>query len=384
MENCTIFSWLYYNSNNVFKDYNVHRKSDFSYCINDSKANDLRIIKHYKLNPDTIYYVLVDIKTENVVNTQNKENPIGACISTNDWFCSKSLFSTNDWLTVGILGRTDNEGKIYVSFNLGYTCNACIGTAWFENIRFIPMDKLNFHDNTWRFLAVIVRESELDTFDESLNENIHLEHQMSIDEINAIRDSLYRFEEDFNIDAEGLFNVKVDILETSVKFKDYTKISMGYTASAPSSRKYLEEVGVDILSYDHIIMIISQPSLSASYFGLGGINIKGQVGYSFILHLNINDSIQYLKNEQKESWSSAIYIHEFLHSIESLSKSLNFEVPMVDGDRFNYPSDQEYRLWYKDFIHNNIVVDGKRLGVDPRIFKLRPSLLNNYLKYDIF
>ena len=49
-------------------------------------------------------------------------------------------------------------------------------------------------------------------------------------------------------------------------------------------------------------------------------------------------------------------------------------MPLVDGDRFNYPDINEYRLWYKDFIHKNLFVNNKKLGVDPRVWKLRPSL----------
>ena len=141
-----------------------------------------------------------------------------------------------------------------------------------------------------------------------------------------------------------------------------------------SKLDYLEDLGVDILSYDHVIMIAVQPGLPANYYGLGGLPIKDKVGYSFVLHLDVEKTLNYLNGLQENTWTSAIYIHEFLHSIESCSNSLGLNVPLIDGDRFDYPNVDEYRLWYKDFIHQNLLVNGKRLGVDPRVWKLRPSL----------
>jgi len=370
----SIYHWLDFSEENIFEDYTVCKNDSFSYCIRSERANDLRIKKKFSVLPDTVYYITADIRTENVLNHENQENPVGACISTNDWYFSRSLFATNDWQTVGVLGRSDDYGNLWVSFNLGYSFNTCSGNAWFENVCFTPADTITGNDSTWKILAVLLTESGIDTADEQTGERIRLSHKMSREELILIRKSLLAFEEDFNNDAEGLLSAKVEIFEPTVSCKSYTKFSLGYTISGPSARAYLESLGVDILSYDHVIFIACQPKLPASYFGLGGLPIKEQVGYSFILFADMESSLRYLRGELENSWIPAIYMHEFLHSIERCANSLRLPVPLVDGDRFGYSDVEEYRAWYRDFMHKRLLVNGDMLGVDPRVWKLRPSL----------
>ena len=370
----SVYHWLDYGEENVFLDYSVRRTDDFSYCIHDTRANDLRIKRLFKTEPDTIYYVTVDVKTEDVVNRENQANPIGACISTNDWFCSRSLFGTNDWQTVGVLGRSDNAGNLMVSLNLGYTFNTCSGSAWFENIRFTVAERYTKEDNTWRFLAVLVTESGIETYDEESGQYLSLSHTMSEAERTVLRQSLYQFERDFTRDGEGLISAKVDILETREKCTAYSKTDVGYLISGPDACRYLEDNGVRIEAYDHVFMIVCQPSLPVKYYGLGGLPIKNRVGFSFILHADVENSLHYLSGKRENSWPSAIYMHEFLHSIESCANSLGLPVPMVDGERSGYADLDEYRLWYHDFIHNKIHGNPTGSGVDSRILRLRPSL----------
>ena len=78
--NVSIKKWQDYTDDNIFKDYIVRRNDSFSYCITDTKPNDLRIIKRYSVKPNTIYVVSADIKTENIVNEENKIDPKGASI----------------------------------------------------------------------------------------------------------------------------------------------------------------------------------------------------------------------------------------------------------------------------------------------------------------
>jgi hypothetical protein len=372
----SIHHWLDYNQDNVFEDYTVKRNDEFSYCIRDHRANDLRIVKKFAVLPDTIYYVTADVRTENVINHENKEDPVGACISTHDWFFSKNLFGTNHWKTVGVLGRSDEWGNITVSFNLGYTFNTCSGCAWFENIRFIPVDEITKESSTWKFLAVLLTESGIDTFDSHTGTPLQLHHVMSNEERTLIRNSLHTFEKDMNLDAEGLFSIEVDILEAQKPYTDYAKNNFGYVVSRSSARRYLESLGVDILSYDHVILIACQPGLPVNYYGLGGLSILDQVGYSFILHADLQSSMPYLRGERENSWIPSIYVHEFLHSIERCANSLNLPVPLIDGDRFGYPDVEEYRSWYRDFMHKRLRANGNLLGVDPRIWKLKPSFFS--------
>ena len=95
-----VHHWLDYGDSNLYRDYNVKSRDAFSYCLRDSRPNDLRLIRKFKLEPDTVYYVTADIRTDGVVNHENSADPIGACISTSHFYCSRSLFGTCGWQTV--------------------------------------------------------------------------------------------------------------------------------------------------------------------------------------------------------------------------------------------------------------------------------------------
>lgn len=200
----SIHSWLSYGKENLYKDYITKRTDEFSYCITETKANDLRIIKKYSVKPDTLYVVSADVKTKNVVNLENPVNPLGANISVGDYNNSRGILGTNDWQTIRIVGRSDAKGILSVSMNLGYYSNTCTGTAWFENIRITPASEYNTGDNTWKFLAVILTETGIDVMDNDTNRRVKLSHEMSSKEKSAIKKSLNAFAEDFTNDADAL------------------------------------------------------------------------------------------------------------------------------------------------------------------------------------
>lgn len=373
----SIHNWLSYGKENLYKDYTTKRNAEFSYCITETKANDLRIIKTYSVKPNTLYVVSVDVKTKDVVNLENPVNPLGANISVGDYNNSRGILGTNDWQTIRVVGRSDAKGILSVSMNLGYYSDTCTGTAWFENIRVTPASKFKTSDNTWKFLAVILTDTGIDVMDNDTNRRVKLSHEMSLKEVSAIKKSLNAFAKDFTNDADGLFKVEVDIVESDVKCTSYTKGSYGYTVSASDAYTYLEKNNIDIAGYDHVIMITCLPSLPASYYGLGGTFIDGKVGFSFVLHTDVNYCVDYLNGEYEGLWPSAVYIHEFLHCIESYSDALNLEIPVLhDGEKYGYTDKEEWREWYTDYIHKDVVKNGKKVGVDPQIWKLRPSLFN--------
>ncbi len=134
------------------KDNSVCKTDEFSYCISETTPNDVRIVKRYKLKPNTVYVVLADVKTKNVVCKENvakaeiSAGPLGACISIGTVQYSVGVSGTSDWKTVQAIGTSNASGYLDVSMNLGYSPNYCTGTAWFENIRIIPLNE--YYDTT--------------------------------------------------------------------------------------------------------------------------------------------------------------------------------------------------------------------------------------------
>ncbi len=371
----SVKSWLPTSDENVYKDYTIRRKDSFSYCISADKPNDIRIIKTLTAEPDTLYVVSADIRCVGVVNVENKNNPLGASISI-DGSISHTLLGTADWQTVRVIGKSGKNGELSLSLNLGYFSNTVLGTAWFENIRVErATDMAGYSD--WHFLAVLLTNTGIDTFDGELNARLTLSHQMSDDEIATLRNSLVEFENTLTNDGEGLFGVSLDIIECSRLCDDYTRCECGYTVTAESAYAYLQNQGIDLSGYDHIFMISCLPGLPATYYGLGGLFIKGKVGFSFVLHRDVSHYLDYLNRKEGWEWPPAVYVHEFLHSIENYSASLGCALPSIhDGEQFGYTDREEWHGWYRDYIRKAVKQDGAHKGVEPLIWHLPPRLFN--------
>lgn len=375
-DDISIHNWAWYEADNLYLDYETHRTDEYSYCISDTKPNDLRIQRKYIVNPDTLYIVSADVKTKDVVNTENAVNPLGATISADNYNNSASVLGTNDWQTIQVLCRSDSQGELTVSMNLGYYSNTCTGTAWFENIRLTPLTEYGENAPTWKFLAVILTDTGINVMDSDTDRRIKLSHELSKAEIQAIRNSLQMFETDFTKDADGLFQVDVDIVEADAKCTSYTKDGNGYSISAGAAYTYLQENQIDITGYDHVIMITCLPSLPTNYYGLGGTYIDEKIGFSFVMHTDVQYCLDYLNGKYENLWPAAVYIHEFLHSIETYSTQLGFEIPVLhDAEKYGYTDHEEWRAWYQDFIHKTISHSGDKIGVDPQVWRLRPSML---------
>ncbi len=370
-----IHSWLPLTDKNIYKDYIIRRNDGFSYHISADKPNDIRIIKTYTAEPDTLYIVSVDIRCVNVINVENQTNPLGASISVGENI-SHTLFGTTEWQTVRVIGKSDKNGELSLSLNLGYFSNTVLGDAWFENIR-IERAKDIASYSEWRFLAVLITNTGIDTFDEELNARITLSHKMSDEEKSELRGSLLEFERTLSADSEGLFGVKLDIIESSMLCSDYTKCGCGYTITVESAYDYLKTMGIDLSEYDHIFFVTCLPDLPATYYGLGGLFMKGKVGYSFVLHRDVQHYLDYLRRKGGWEWPPAVYAHEFLHSIENYSASLGYKLPSIhDGKEFGYSDAEEWREWYRDYIRKDVIRDGVRKGVEPLIWRLPPRLFS--------
>ncbi len=129
------------------KDYSVRKTDAFSYCISETTPNDVRIVKRYKLKPNTVYVVLADVKTKDVVCTGNSSDskgyscPLGANVNLGGTQYSVGILGTNDWKTLQAVGKSDASGYLNVYMSLGEYPYFCTGTAWFENIRIIPLNE---------------------------------------------------------------------------------------------------------------------------------------------------------------------------------------------------------------------------------------------------
>ena len=130
----------------AYEDPTVHRSgSEFSYCITSTEANDVRIVKTFEVDEYTEYIASAYIKTENVVNVENKDSTLSASIGTDidTWSCSTGLVGNNDWTRVYVIFDSEDRNTVDISMNLGYAYNTSTGTAWFDNLELVKLKKVS-------------------------------------------------------------------------------------------------------------------------------------------------------------------------------------------------------------------------------------------------
>lgn len=375
----SILRWKHNKNSKLIKDYTTNQKDTFSYCISDSEANVLGIVKKYVVKPNTAYVISVDVKTKDIVNHENTINPLGANICVGDFNNSKGILGTQDWQTIYVVGCSDEEGILNVSMNLGYWSNACTGTAWFENIKVTPAEEFKADDPTWKFLFVVLTNTSLNTYDEDLKKQLNISHKMTDAEYKAICKSITDFEEDLTTKSNGILKAEAAVVKCDTKISDYEKSGNGYYITNSTAWKYVDENNINIDGYDHVFFIISFPKLPRQYFGLGGTFITGDIGFSLIMYGDgATDCTQYCYNITENNWPAGLYVHEFLHSIETYAKKFGYTIPSPDGSgQYGYGTENldGWRKFYMDIVNNKVKYNGTYTGVNPLVWNVPPHLL---------
>lgn len=104
--------------------------------LQSSIENDVRLCQEISVEPDTHYIITCKIKTKDVANGA------GACIAVVDSYAySTSIFGTNDWQDVVLVGKTGgNQKSMVVAARLGGYGATSAGEAWFRNFSVKKLD----------------------------------------------------------------------------------------------------------------------------------------------------------------------------------------------------------------------------------------------------
>ncbi|MBQ9765434.1 MAG: hypothetical protein IJW18_04490 [Lachnospiraceae bacterium] len=358
-------------------DYNVKRMDEFSYKAQADTPNFLQYSMDYQLEPNTKYIICVDVKTENVVNQDNSASSVAVNIGTDGIWTSSDIKGTSDWQTMKIYCRTDSSGEMVLELNMGDQNNKCTGTAWFENIRIIPFNEYDCNETEWNFLFVIAENSSIDVVDPDTGKHIKSSYSMTDAEAEALIKSIKDFEKDLTDISEGKIQAKVTIVRCEEVISDYSKTESGYWISAKSAYAYLKERNIDVSNYDHVTFIIEDPGMYTEYFGLGGVRIKNNIGYSFIkFGGETTNPTEYCYNVTASSWPAGVYVHEFLHAIEDYAVRLGMKNMLYihDMEEYNYNSSDGHRKFYGDTINMKVYYEGGYRGADPKVWQLPPSI----------
>lgn len=107
------------------------------------------------------------------------------------------------------------------------------------------------------------------------------------------------------------------------------------------------------------------------------------IGYSNIRLPNDQNSYIYTYDSRVNTFPEEVFIHEFLHSLERTLTEYGYDIPQLhDNEKYGYKGQGSVGLkqWYKDYMTCNI--NGKKEGLDPIVYKLKPSHESNF-KYPV-
>ena len=109
------------------------------------------------------------------------------------------------------------------------------------------------------------------------------------------------------------------------------------------------------------------------------------IGYSNIRLPNDQNSYIYTYDSRVNVFPEEVFIHEFLHSLERISKEYEYDIPELhDYKKYGYTEERLVGLkqWYKDYMNCNINASGKRIGLNKEVYTLKPAQESNF-KYSV-
>ncbi len=361
-------AWKPYDADSIY--YKVTDEG-YSVHIGTHTANMILLEHTLTLRPDTTYVVSAFCKTRDVVDHESPTEPFGACIGVGDDNTSKSVLGSRDGELLRVLGRTDHEGRLTVSFWLGYFCHTCTGEAWFEGMTYIPVEEFEAEDRTWRFLNIVLANTAFQKEDGTV-----MQHRMNDDEIASARHVMARVARDMTADSNGLLLAKADVMVSYGLFDSYKySEEFGYCMTHEDAYQYCRKHKIDLTQYDHVAFVMCQPELQHTYFGLGGCFVKGFIGHTSVLYHDPEPLIR--SADPNALWPQGVYVHEFLHAAENYSDRLGYaHTTLHNGREYGYTDADGWRRYYSDVMQNKIFHQGRYIGIDPVVWRIPPHIFN--------
>ena len=242
------------------RDSDVVYSDMYSYKIENKDYNDAMFYKEIKVEPNTAYRVTCMVKTENVVNQNNKYIG-GAQISINNTTeCSEALTGTNDWTELTFMFNSNNRTSLEIGFRLGGYDEYSKGTAWFSDF---TIEEGNMDSNTeWNMACFIIENIDVTVNVNGSYRNVNL--SMSYEDIKVVREDMKRLQDSIESLSGSKMSITYDVIEiteplTTISYDEENEYYVGPNDVKPLIQNYMERN-----EYDYIYVVIRLGDLSKS------------------------------------------------------------------------------------------------------------------------
>lgn len=231
-----------------------------SYKIENKDYNDAMFYKEIKVEPNTAYRVTCMVKTDNVIN-QNDKYIGGAQISINNTTeCSEALTGTNDWTELTFMFNSNNRTSLEIGFRLGGYDEYSKGTAWFSDF---TMEEGNLDSNTeWNMVCFIIENIDATVNVNGTYRNVNF--SMSYEDIKVVREDMKRLQDSIESLSGSKMSITYDVIEiteplTTISYDEENEYYVGPNDVKPLIQNYMERN-----EYDYIYVVIRLGDLSKS------------------------------------------------------------------------------------------------------------------------
>lgn len=236
-------------------------------------------------------------------------------------------------------------------------------------------------DTNWNVACFVITNTKVDINNKNINLN------MNDEDISLMRQNMSRFKTSCEELSNGKISVTYDLITireplTSLSYDEEN----GYHADAKDVKQLIDKY-LQQKNYDHIFVCIklgdnAHPNDIPVYdwIGLGGMDYLG-IGFSNIRLPNSNKSYTYRYDSRINTFPEEVFIHEFLHSLERISKEYGYNRPALhDYEKYGYKDERLIGLkkWYQDYMNSEIKTKDGNIGLNKEIYKLKPNNEANF------
>jgi hypothetical protein len=205
---------------------------------------------------------------------------------------------------------------------------------------------------------------------------------MTSTDISDMRQNMARFKNSCEELSNGKMSVTYDFIVindpiTTLAYDDENGYYVG-----PENIKDIIDPYLEANNYDHIFVCMRlgdndhmEDIQVNDWIGLGGMDYMG-IGFSNIRLPNSDKSYVYKYNSSVNTFPEEVFVHEFLHSLERLSKEYGLDRPALhDYKTYGYKEDNltGQKKWYEDYMNCNIKTSSGYIGLDSKVYSLTPN-----------
>ena len=360
------------------RDRKVKNGSHDSYRIVSNDYNDAMYSKVIEVTPNTPYRISCMIKTKDVVTQKAISNAgAGICIADTTEY-SDTITGTTDWTKVEFMFNSKARTEVEIGFRLGSNSDNCKGTAWFSDFKLEVGSRSQ--DSNWKMVCFIF--DSIDVMIEKNGKPYRMNEVMTSSDIRDIKDSIERTKNSFKSLSNYKMTMDYEIIEISEPIKSISRNNdNGYYVS-PSDVYSIIKDYIREGEYDYIYAAVKFGSVieenlndQNNWIGLGGMDLK-DIGFSNIRLPNDAKSYIYKYDPIANLFPEEVFIHEFLHTAERISKDNGYDYPLLHNyEQYGYKVESKYGLknWYRDYMQCNITTThGIKVGIDSNVYTIKP------------